>query len=78
MKNILLLGGGGFVGRHLVNALNRELKTLRGRQRRYSRAIKERQRQRRASGARTVGLAGYTIKLSLVKLSFISSLLIES
>jgi len=24
MKNILLLGGGGFVGRHLVNALNRE------------------------------------------------------
>ena len=54
-------GAGGRTGWNVaLNALSRELKMLRGRQRRYSRAIKERQRQRRASGARTVGLAGYT------------------
>ena len=54
-------GAGGRTGWSVaLNALSRELKTLRGRQRRHSRAIKERQRQRQASGARTVGLAGYT------------------
>ena len=54
-------GAGGRTGWNVaLNALSRELTTLRNRQRRYSRAIKERQRQRQASGARTVGLAGYT------------------
>jgi len=54
-------GAGGRTGWNIaLSALNRELGTHRNRQRRFSKAIKERQRQRKASGARTVGLAGYT------------------
>ena len=54
-------GAGGRTGWNIaLSSLNRELQSLRNRQRRFGKAIKERQRQRKASGARTVGLAGYT------------------
>ena len=54
-------GAGGRTGWNFaLSALSRELQTLKNRQKRYGKAIKERQRQRKASGAKTVGLAGYT------------------
>ena len=54
-------GAGGRTGWNIaLSALSRELQTLKNRQKKYGKAIKERQRQRKASGAKTVGLAGYT------------------
>ena len=54
-------GTGGRTGWNIaLSALSRELQTLKNRQKKHGRAIKERQRQRKASGAKTVGLAGYT------------------
>ncbi len=54
-------GAGGRTGWNIaLSALSRELQTLKVRQRKFGKAIRERQRQRKASGAKTVGLAGYT------------------
>ncbi len=54
-------GAGGRTGWNIaLSALSRELQTLKNRQKKYAKAIKERQRQRKDSGAKTVGLAGYT------------------
>ncbi|MFL2976286.1 MAG: GTPase [Candidatus Thalassarchaeaceae archaeon] len=54
-------GAGGRTGWNIaLSALSRELQTLKNRQKRYGKVIKERQRQRKSSGAKTVGLAGYT------------------
>ena len=54
-------GGGGVTALQAVIAnVNRELTSLRKRQRKHSKAQAERRRQRTRSGAVTVGIAGYT------------------
>jgi len=54
-------GAGGRTGwRAVLDAVGREITSLRRRRGRTTAAMRERQRQRRASGARTVGFAGYT------------------
>ena len=54
-------GAGGRHGwRGVLETVNREITSLRRRQRRHSSARKERRRQRARSGALTIGLAGYT------------------
>ncbi len=54
-------GGAGATGAtEVLVALGREIEGLRRRLQRHARAQSERRRQRTRSGARTVGLAGYT------------------
>ena len=54
-------GGGGVTALQAILAnVNRELISLRKRQKKYAGAQSERRRQRTRSGAMTVGLAGYT------------------
>ena len=54
-------GGGGVTALQAILAnVNRELISLRKRQKKYANAQYERRRQRTRSGAMTVGLAGYT------------------
>lgn len=54
-------GAGGRHGwRGVLETVNREVTSLRRRQRRHASARKERRRQRARSGALTIGLAGYT------------------
>ena len=54
-------GGGGVTALQAVIAnVNRELTSLRKRQRKHSKAQAERRRQRARSGAVTIGIAGYT------------------
>lgn len=54
-------GGGGVTALQAVIAnVNRELTSLRKRQRKHSKAQAERRRQRTRSGAVTIGIAGYT------------------
>lgn len=54
-------GAGGRHGwRGVLETVNREITSLRRRQRRHASARRERRRQRAKSGALTVGLAGYT------------------
>ena len=54
-------GGGGVTALQAILAnLNRELASLRKRQRKHANAQSERRKQRTRSGAMTVGIAGYT------------------
>ena len=53
-------GGGATALQSVITNVNRELATLRKRQKKYSKAQAERRKQRTRSGAVTVGIAGYT------------------
>jgi len=52
--------GGRHAWRGVLETVNREMASLRRRQRRHAASRRERRRQRARSGALTVGLAGYT------------------